>query len=342
MDAKRVCLRLLGISSSYEEGVKSERVLNATGLRPNKITQQIIEVVKREWWPLTFVVYRAEPEQEEDARSEKSGITASEKSTAASSTEPASVYAPEAVTPEVAADKTAAHAAVAADAAAYVSGAAATFGCARAAANDERGCPSDYPFAAVQHYRALSDHPINGSDVVVAGSVTVAAGAALAVGELERRVGGKFDRGADVRERMSTVVHDLHSFARERCRARFDHERVREPIGLGRKGPEPLERRRREVLKLLREIAVALRDAGDDASCAELLEVSYAPLWGGHRLLLLGWTPQLLGATARHQPNRANVRPRSRPAGCGCAGLCSALSSWLRWSLTADDESLTR
>ena len=66
MDAKRVCLRLLGISSSYEEGVKSERVLNATGLRPNKITQQIIEVVKREWWPLTFVVYRAEPEQEDE------------------------------------------------------------------------------------------------------------------------------------------------------------------------------------------------------------------------------------------------------------------------------------
>ena len=53
-----------------------------------------------------------------------------------------------------------------------------------------------------------------------------------AYGAAERRVGGKLDCGADVRERMSEcpcVVHDIHGFARERCRACFHHERVREP-----------------------------------------------------------------------------------------------------------------
>ena len=50
-----------------DDGVASLSVLNTTGLNPTKVTQSIIEVVTKEWWPLTFVVYRAEKVVEKEA-----------------------------------------------------------------------------------------------------------------------------------------------------------------------------------------------------------------------------------------------------------------------------------
>jgi len=73
---------------SYQEG----RGISLDSLVPPKPEPQGYGVYLESLLKAPLAALAEEPEQEEDARSEKSGSTASEKSTAASSTEPASVY----------------------------------------------------------------------------------------------------------------------------------------------------------------------------------------------------------------------------------------------------------
>merc|ERR1719316_2356034 len=73
---------------SYQEG----RGISLDSLVPPKPEPQGYGMYLESLLKAPLAALAEEPEQQEDARSEKSGSTASEKSTAASSTEPASVY----------------------------------------------------------------------------------------------------------------------------------------------------------------------------------------------------------------------------------------------------------
>ena len=42
-----------------DDGNTREVVVNATATRPARVTQHIVEVVKKLWWPLTFVLFRS-------------------------------------------------------------------------------------------------------------------------------------------------------------------------------------------------------------------------------------------------------------------------------------------
>lgn len=42
-----------------DDGVPSEVVVNTTLVKPEKVTQFVVEAIKKRWWPLTFVVFRA-------------------------------------------------------------------------------------------------------------------------------------------------------------------------------------------------------------------------------------------------------------------------------------------